>query len=198
MIDPYSDPATGTLRNRLGITDPETLRVVEWDISVAVIIRLKQHPLAGGYDLPHLCRFHREIFGSLYPWAGETRTVTIAKTDLFCLPQHIEPYAAQVFGQLTGEKLLRGLPRATFIDRLTHYFAEVNAIHPFREGNGRTQRAFFHQLAQAAGWPIDWSRLETETNTQASIASLRGDNAPPAADARRACGRRLMVPRRVR
>ena len=64
------------------------------------------------------------------------------------------------------------------MDRLTHYFAEVNAIHPFREGNGRTQRASFGQLARDVGWPVDWSGLDPDENTETAIASLRGDNGP--------------------
>jgi cell filamentation protein len=56
--------------------------------------------------------------------------------------------------------------------------AEVNAIHPFREGNGRTQRAFFRQLGLEAGWLIDWSGLGPEANNSASMLSLRGDNGP--------------------
>jgi cell filamentation protein len=83
-----------------------------------------------------------------------------------------------VFSALAKEQHLRGLPRTRFVDRLTHYLAEVNAIHPFREGNGRTQRAFFDQLSRDAGWPIDWSSLNRDRNTAASIASLRGDNRP--------------------
>jgi len=63
---------------------------------------------------------------------------------------HIEAYSAEVFGALARERYLRGLPRDSFLDRLAHYFAEVNAIHPFREGNGRVQRAFFHQLSREA------------------------------------------------
>jgi cell filamentation protein, protein adenylyltransferase len=62
-----------------------------------------------------------------------------------------------VFGQLAAEKHLRGLIRESFVDRVTHYFAEINAIHPFREGNGRTQRAFFAQLSQEAGWHLRWA-----------------------------------------
>ncbi|MEV4108497.1 Fic family protein [Nonomuraea sp. NPDC049695] len=79
---------------------------------------------------------------------------------------------------MAKERYLRGLSRSQFVDRLTHYFAEVNAIHPFREGNGRTQRAFFRQLSREAGWPIDWSNLEADGNAQASKASLRGGNEP--------------------
>ncbi len=176
--DPYADRRTGVLINILGITDAARLRVVEADLTFAALLDLGGRMVPGGYDLVHLRRFHREIFGDLYPWAGEIRTVGIAKTEPFCLPQHIETYAAGVFGSLTGEDHLRGLPRAKFVDRLTHYFAEVNAIHPFREGNGRTQRAFFRQLCRDAGHPIDWSGLRPDENERASIAALRGDNEP--------------------
>jgi cell filamentation protein len=178
VIDPYTDPRTGVRRNRLGIVDPNRLSEVEFAITRAAIAIHGKTVLPGCYDLPHLQDFHRRVFGRIYPWAGEIRTVAIAKTDLFCLPQHIEPYAAEVFGQLADEKQLRDLPRERFVSRLTHFYAEVNALHPFREGNGRTQRAFFSQLARAAGWPIDWTTLDAERNTETSIASLRGDNRP--------------------
>lgn len=177
-VDPYLDPVTGILRNRLGISDPQRLATAEAGLTLAALADLGTRTLPGGYDLNHLSSFHREIFGDLYPWAGEIRTVGIARTDPFCLPQHIEAYSSEVFGALAKERLLRGLPRETFVDRLTHFFSEVNAIHPFREGNGRAQRAFFRQLSREAGWPIDWSGLKAEPNEAASMASLRGDNRP--------------------
>jgi cell filamentation protein len=178
VTDPYADPATGVLRNRLGITDHELLREIEAGRTAVVLARLTVEHLPGAYDLDHLARFHHAIVGRIYPWAGEVRTVAIAKTDLFCLPQHIESYAADVFGGLAREKHLRGLSRDDFVDRVTHYYAEVNAIHPFREGNGRTQRAFFGQLSRDAERPIDWTGLDGDENIAASIASLRGDNGP--------------------
>lgn len=112
--DPYTDPATGTLVNLLGISSPEVLASVEADLSKAAIADLTTGELQGRYDLDHLRAFHREIFGDLCPWAGEIRTVAIAKTDPFCLPQHIESYAAQVFDALAKEGQLRdhlGAPR---------------------------------------------------------------------------------------
>ena len=177
-VDPYIHPATGLLRNRLGITDIDRLREAEAGLSLAALAELTFRIIPGAYDLEHLCAFHREIFGDIYPWAGEIRIVGIAKSDPFCLPQHIDTYSAEVFDSLAKERFLRGLSRDRFVDRLTHYFAEVNAIHPFREGNGRTQRAFFRQLAEEAGWPIEWSALTEDGNIEASMASLRGDNQP--------------------
>lgn len=176
--DPYTDPATGVLHNRLGITDPIRLSQAEAGLTHAALADLAVRGLPGSYDLTHLCGFHREIFGDLYPWAGEIRTVTIARTEPFCLPQHIESYAGEVFAALADERYLGGLDRDALLNRLTHYFAEVNAIHPFREGNGRTQRAFFRQLSRTAGWRLDWSALTPTANEAASKSSLRGDNQP--------------------
>ncbi len=177
-VDPYVDPGSGVLRNTLGIVDAQRLREVEAGLTLAGLADLAVRMLPGSYDLDHLRAFHREIFGDLYPWAGEIRVVGIARSDPFCLPQHIEAYSAEVFNELGKERYLRGLNRDSFLDRLTHYFAEVNAVHPFREGNGRTQRAFFRQLSHQAGWPIDWSNLDPDDNEQASIASLRGNTGP--------------------
>jgi cell filamentation protein len=176
--DPYLNPVTGVLINRLDIASPEHLQQVEADLTTAALADLGTRLLPGRYDLPHLRAFHREIFGDVYPWAGEIRVVAIARSDVFCLPEHIEAYSAGVFKTLAEEHYLRGLPQDTFVDRLTHYLAEVNAIHPFREGNGRTQRAFFRQLSREAGWPVDWSALDPVENETASIASLRGETAP--------------------
>ena len=74
---------------------------------------------------------------------------------------------------MRAEGLVVGADVEAITERLTHYFAEINAIHPFREGNGRIQRAFFHQLSREAGWPIDWSELDQDENVRASMASLR-------------------------
>ena len=178
MNDPYIDPASGLLRNHPEITDRERLARVEAAVSLAAMYALGAETLPGEFNLAHLQAFHRRIFGKVYPWAGEIRTVAIAKTDMFCLPQHIEPYSREVFGSLAAENHLRGLARKHFVERLTHFFAEVNAIHPFREGNGRTQRAFFGQLSRDAERPIDWTGLDGDVNIDASIASIRGDNGP--------------------
>lgn len=81
-----------------------------------------------------------------------------------------------MFADLDAEGHLRGLALDDLAPRLAHYLGEVNAAHPFREGNGRTQRAFFRQLARDAGWSFRWSTLTADENTAASGASLHGDN----------------------
>lgn len=176
--DPYVDPDTGVLRNRLGISDPDELEVAEADFSAVRLAGLQQRTLPGDYDLAHLQRFHERIFGDVYPWAGELRTVRIAKAGVFCLPQHLESFATEVFGRLASVDHLRGLDRETFIDRLTELLADLNALHPFREGNGRTQRAFCAQLARDAGHQLRWAAMDSLENVEASRASLAGHNRP--------------------
>ena len=176
--DPYADPVTGVLRNKLGLDSAEQLADAEREITHAALILLRESPVRPTYDLPHLREIHQRIFGDIYEWAGRIRTVVIAKGSPFCLPQYIESSSADIFRALRGEKVLRGLERGPFIDRLTFYLGEVNAVHPFREGNGRTQRAFFEQLTRDAGFALDWQHLDAARNIEASAAIMRGDAEP--------------------
>jgi cell filamentation protein len=176
--DPYTDPVTGVLRNKLGLRTAEDLQTAEREITHAALIFLRESPVPPSYDLRHLCAIHRRIFGDIYDWAGQLRTVAIAKGSWFCLPQYIESSAAEIFRALHVEGLLRGLPRDVFTERLTYYLGEVNAVHPFREGNGRAQRAFFEQIASEAGYILDWQYLDADRNVAASAAIMQGDPAP--------------------
>jgi cell filamentation protein len=176
--DPYIDPVTGVLRNKLGLRAPGELEAAEREITHAALVFLQEAPVPPRYDLGHLRAIHQRIFGDVYDWAGQLRTVAIAKGSWFCRPQYIESSAAEIFQALHSENLLRGLSRDTFTERLTYYFGEVNAVHPFREGNGRAQRAFFEQLASDAGYVLDWQHLDADRNIAASAAIMHGDPAP--------------------
>jgi cell filamentation protein len=175
--DPYADPLTGVLRNKLGLSAARELETAEREITHAALIFLKEAPVPPSYDLRHLCAIHRRIFGDIYDWAGQLGTVAIAKGSWSCLPQYIESSAAETLRALHGENLLRGLHRDAFTERLTYYLGEVNAVHPFREGNGRAQRAFFEQLASDAGFVLDWQHLDSDRNIAASAAIMHGEPA---------------------
>jgi len=178
MIDPYLDPTTGILRNKLGITDAAELAQAEADITGARLTRLAERPITGGFDLAHLQALHKEVFGSLYDWAGQVRTVEIGKDTSFCPARNIPDFAADVFRKLARANHLGGLDQATFSARAADLYGDINALHPFREGNGRTQRAFLSQLAASAGYSISWSRMDPERNRLASIASYLGQDGP--------------------
>ena len=108
--DPYLDPASGVLRNLLGITHAAELGRAEAALSASRLIDLERRRQPGGYDLAQLQAFHRYILGDVYAWAGQLRTVSIAKGSVFCLPQHLESYAADMFGRLAAADRLRGSP----------------------------------------------------------------------------------------
>jgi cell filamentation protein len=171
--DPYCWPGTSCLRNRLGLRDPAELAVVEGRIVGLRDAQLAREPLPGEYHLEHLKAFHRALFRDVYDWAGETRTVDIHRPDsTFCHWRYVDEEVSRVLYELTRDDLT-GHQRRGFVQRFAYYYGELNARHPFREGNGRTQRAFLRQLAAAAGWHVDWSGVSREQNVAASADSLR-------------------------
>jgi cell filamentation protein len=176
--DPYSDPVTGVLYNKFALGTAAELEAAEREITHAALILLDESPVPPSYDLPHLREIHKRIFSDIYEWAGQIRTVAIAKGTMFCLPQYIDSSAAVIFRELDDEDCLRGLPRDAFVGRLAYYLGEVNALHPFREGNGRAQRAFFDQLARDDGFTLAWQHLDAARNVEASAAIMRGDLEP--------------------
>ena len=136
-INDYCYPDSFVLRNMLDIEDAVLLEQAERRITSARIAELAQSPICGTFDLKHLCAIHRHIFQDIYAWAGELRSVNIAKGNQFCLYQHIEAYAATVFGELKTERCLSKTLLEKMPERLAYYLSEINVLHPFREGNGR-------------------------------------------------------------
>jgi cell filamentation protein len=177
VVDPYVYPGTSVLRNLAGLQDADALADHEAQASTLRLAQLAALRLEGAYDVAHLQEFHHFIFQDIYSWAGELRSVPLAKPgSMFALPEHIEGYATEVLRQLNDERHLQDLPRDEFAGRLTHYYAEINAVHPFREGNGRAQRAFLRQLALDAGHTLAWEHLDSKALVHASQRSLQGDN----------------------
>lgn len=169
MTDPYLIPGTDCLANKLDISDPETLRQAEGRIVSVRDVQLARETLPGEYNLAHLQAFHRVLFQDVYEWAGKTRTVDIIKGNArFCGWHYVEDEVSALLGRLERDNWFLGLRRPKFIELLAYYYGEINARHPFREGNGRTQRAFLRQLSAAAGWRLDWSALSKEDNITAS------------------------------
>ena len=96
-----------------------------------------EFPIKGKFDLRHLQSIHQFIFSDIYDWAGELRTVNIAKGNQFCNHQYLETYADGIIKKLKTEKMLTVLPLSMIPERLAYYLGEINVLHPFREGNGR-------------------------------------------------------------
>lgn len=178
--DPACYPGTRVLRNNFDERDPARLAEIETAITAWEQQRIAESPLPGRYDLAHLQAFHRQIFSRVYPWAGQLRTVDISKGGTTFHPHtRLELAAGYVFGELAGGDPLRGLPRDQFVHTLATALGHVNELHPFRDGNGRSQRAFFGQLAHHCGWHLAWEKLDPEHNIAVSRAA---HNDPTAGD----------------
>ncbi|WP_249777606.1 Fic/DOC family protein [Paenalkalicoccus suaedae] len=132
-------------------------------------LQLKE--LSGRLDFSHFKEIHRYIFQDLYPFAGKLREENISK-DGFTFAQwtHLEENGEELFTKLLSEDWAE-LTTAELVHALAHYLAEINVLHPFREGNGRATREYIRQLARRYGFAINWSRVDNDRILQASIRS---------------------------
>jgi cell filamentation protein len=173
--DPYVDEETGILKNLLGCRTEEELSLKERELSYLRQTELWLHPIEPTFDLAHLQAIHQHLFQDAYSWAGRLRTIDISRDEtLFAPHSRIEPYAQTVFAQLAAER--HSIATIDLAGRLAHYLGEVNAMHPFREGNGRTQRIFIDQLAKENGHTILWSRCSQQEMIAASVAAHHRDS----------------------
>ena len=174
--DTYCYPGTDVLRNKAEITNAEDLDAYEGELSTLRSIEILENPLAGQFDLAHLQRIHLALFQDVYDWAGKIRTVDISRgNSRFANVRFIESAASDIFNKLARENWLNGLDTNALSKRLAHYLSEINALHPFREGNGRVQRIFISQLGQSAGYQLDYSDLEQEQIYRAMELAFNGD-----------------------
>lgn len=170
-IDPYVYP-NGVLKNKLNILDAEKLSIAERNIALSAIVKLKERTFHK-FDYEFLLRLHKEMFFKIYDWAGKPRTITISKRNsLFCPAEHITSYAAEIFGNLKKNNFFRNLEADEFALKSANFFADLNALHPFREGNGRTSRLFIFHLAKSNNFLLDLTEVDKEKYLEAVIDSM--------------------------
>jgi len=177
MSDPqYCYPPDFTvLRNKLGIRDADQLEIFERRLAMQ---RIAEGAPTGDFDLRHLRAIHRHLFQDVYDWAGELRTVEIAKGgSQFQFQRFIGAGMADVHRRLVGRTYLEGLDLDEFAREAGVVIGDVNYVHPFREGNGRTQLLYLEQLAIRAGHPLSIRLLDRDQWMDASQASHGGDYA---------------------
>ena len=174
--DTYCYPGTDVLRNKAEITNADDLDAYEGELSTLRSIEILENPVVGQFDLTHLQHIHWTLFQDVYEWAGKIRTVDISRgNSRFANVRFIESAANDIFNKLARESWLKGLDADTLSKRLAHYLSEINALHPFRGGNGRVKRIFISQLSQSAGYQLDYSDLEQLQIYQAMELAFNGD-----------------------
>ncbi|GHV14920.1 hypothetical protein FACS1894219_11490 [Clostridia bacterium] len=168
-------PNTTVLINKFGITNDKTLSHAEADITQQRILLWNSKPLSEKFDFKHYKSIHKFLFEELYEWAGQIRDVDISKKGTkFCPHNEIENRADLIFTRLQKLNYYKDLPRKNFINEFVDFYISTNDLHPFREGNGRTQRLFLAQLSRNAGYNLDFANVDTDELMIATIQSAQG------------------------
>lgn len=170
---PYCYEDTHVLKNNLNIRDKEKLDIVEGVISLDRITFLKENPIKGKFDVNHLMKIHKFIFGDIYPFAGKFRNEDINLGGGFAPNKHLAEATHELFNSLNKERCLKGLDVDKTSERLAYYMSELNFAHPFMDGNGRTNREFIRTLALKNGYRLDWDKIDDSKILNATIIGTR-------------------------
>ena len=177
-IDSLTDncyEGTSCLINKLDIRNEKQLNIIESHITLAKISILQQNPINGNFDFEHYKAIHKFIFEDLYDWAGIPRTVDLSKKGTsFVKANNIEEIATSCFGRIKRQNYFKNLTLDDFINEITDFYCVTNNLHPFREGNGRTQRVFLAQLSLNAGYELNFSKIDTDSLMLATIHAANG------------------------
>ena len=177
ISDPLCYPGTQVLINKADLVDQDELDQFEL---LMFHTRSEEDLPDGDLDYRHYKSLHHHFFQDVYEWAGQPRTIRTGKGgNWFCFPEYIDAEMEKIFAELAEEQHLSQIDDlGIFADRASYYIAEINAIHPFREGNGRCQLTLLSILFALSGLDLDEGRLEPELFMDAMIASFHGDNDP--------------------
>jgi cell filamentation protein len=167
---------TSVLQNKAGIREQQLLDAFELEM---VISRSKEAWPSGILDFSHYLSLHHHLFQDVYDWAGTLRTVRIGKDgSWFWYPEHIEAEMEKLFVWLAEQNCFGGHSGRDFAGKSARFLSELNAIHPFREGNGRTQMSFLTLLTDNVGLPFNSEALDPQTAMKAMIDSFKGQLQP--------------------
>jgi cell filamentation protein len=170
--DPYCYSHTSVLKNKLDLQDYNDLEAFEHEAASA---RGEESLPTGAFVPAHYCAIHHHLFQDVYDWAGQYRTVRTAKGgDMFCYPEFIDGQMDALFPRLLGAPFHEGAYPSDFVTASAAFLADLNAIHPFREGNGRTQLTFLYLLGHRTGLALDMTRIRPQEMLSAMIASFGG------------------------
>ena len=169
-------PGTRCLVNYFGIKDKPSLRRVDKMISSLRTAELLHAPIDMPFTFDYLKAIHSHLFGDIYPSAGMIRRSLSSKHTEFCQPEYIESQAGILFSKLRDDHYLSRIDDVDdFVNELAYYMGEMEALHPFMDGNGRATRFFFNSLALAAGYEIGWGSADPDHFLEANVAALDGD-----------------------
>ena len=179
----YLYPGPNVLINKPGIKDPSRLDAFEREASAIRLAELKDSPVQGDYDIAHMQAVHGRIFQDVYDLAGQLRSVNIAKEPtgdrtFFTSFSDLQKGAIDIHKDIKDSNYLRGSERDAFASKMGDLYKKVNDLHPFREGNGRATRELFGQLADGAGYNLNYAGVSRQEWNSAVKESANGNLDP--------------------
>lgn len=166
---------TTCLINKLGIKDEKQLYEIEAGITFAKASELEENPMNGNFDIEHYKAIHRYLFEDLYGWAGKFRTINISKKGTkFADVEELENLCIKCFDRLKLKNYFLNMAFDDFAENIVDLYCSLNMLHPFREGNGRTERIFIAQLIRFNGYDIDFSEIDPDYLMIATIQAAQG------------------------
>ena len=156
--------AKEVLENLLGLTDADELQRYERRAAALRVAQLEEHPdlIVGDFDFPHLQALHAYILQDVYPWAGEPRRYgqeTMAMGMPHCRAEFLDAEIDRVFTAIDRHRPSPDDRDAAIVTVADHW-GELTGVHPFRDGNSRSQRLFFDRYLRESGWALDWSQVD--------------------------------------
>ena len=168
---------SNVLINKLNIKNFKKLQIYEAKITAAKLLSLRQKGIIGNFDVQHLNAIHTYLFEDIYPFAGKFRNENIAKGVFrFAEWEYIESELNNLLTKLKNENYLEGISKENLANRLAFYLSELNVLHPYREGNGRTIREFIRELALKNKYVLNLSKVSPKDFLDASMKSIVDTN----------------------
>jgi len=168
-------PNTTVLVNKLGLQIQEALDEAE---RIAVSLRaveLEKSDDSAPFTFEFYCKLHEQLFSDVYEWAGTLRTIDLSKKGTIFYPaDHLMELGTALFARLQEHHEFCGIPKDEYIREIAEFYHDLNMLHPFREGNGRTQRLFFTLLLRRAGYQIDFSECDKDALMMATVYAAQG------------------------
>ncbi|WP_068612575.1 Fic/DOC family protein [Paenibacillus tuaregi] len=168
IYESYLYPGTEVFKNKLDVRDEKLLEQAELFFNVE---RIRQPLPKQAQELTYkgFLAIHHHLFQDVYTWAGKQRDYTTGRGPApFAKPEFIKPWMDEQFAKLKQQNYLRGLSKNEFAEKIAPIVNEINAAHPFIEGNGRTQRLWLRIVAEQAGHRLDLTNDDREKWYEAS------------------------------
>ncbi|WP_267523096.1 Fic/DOC family protein [Campylobacter sp. MG1] len=169
-------------KNKLGISDYKKFENASKNLTIIRAHTLIKNPIKGKFDYKHLKAIHKHIFQDVFSWAGKDRyelglySAMFKGNSMFCAGKFIPSEANRIFNNLAKKNYFMDIKNIDdFAVNLAEFLGDLNALHPFREGNGRTERIFVNELAKNAGFKLDLGLISQKDTIDASIKAMDCD-----------------------